>query len=225
MHQAALRFYMEPDFGLGPVVGDVSAPVILPRVSASQTDSAIKKATPTHPFGPGVPQPDDYLRVWGHIRQVSSGKSNQEHRSVDRYSHDPSAKLDDETIGDEPQRELSQIAFVMSEVIREDDRSFLRKATDCTLAMDAYASKKVISFTAACATDDVVETRQGLIGVIDEQSETVPAVSAGAAGEAAGGEGGARQGIDLIANVRKKKANAGRKRLCNACGNFIRPAV
>ena len=75
LHQTALRFYLEPGFGLGPVVGDVSAPVILPRVSASQTDSAIKKATPTHPFGPGVPQPDDYLRVWGHARQVSTQRS------------------------------------------------------------------------------------------------------------------------------------------------------
>jgi hypothetical protein len=170
--------------------------------------------------------------VWGHIRQVSSQRSCKEHRSVDRYSHDPSEKIDDKKVGDEPQRELSQIAFVMAEVIREDDRSFLRKATDCTLAMDASASKNVISFTAACATDDVVETRQGLLGIIDEQGlrqqapqptipprqhggqptscETAPDVSAGAPGDAAGGEDGARQGIDPIAEVRKKKANVGR---------------
>ena len=215
LHQTALRFYLEPGFGLPPVVGDVSAPAILPRVSADLSSvPAIKKATAEHPFGPGVPQPDDYLRVWGHIRKVSSQRACKEHRSVDRYSHDPDEKLDDKDGGGEPQRELSQIAFVMAEVVRTDDRNFLRKATDCTLSMDASSSKNVITFTAACATDDVVQTRQGLIGIIDEQGETAPDVSAGAPGEAAGGEDDAEddagQGIDPIAEVRRKKANGQR---------------
>lgn len=243
LHQTALRFYQEPGFGLCPVVGDVSAPAFLARVSADlSSDSAIKKATAAHPFGPGVPQPDDYLRVWGHIRQVSSQRSCKEHRSVDRYSHDPSEKLGDKKVGEEPQRELSQIAFVMAEVIREDDRSFLRKATDCTLAMDASASKNVISFTAACATDDVVETRQGLLGIIDEQGlrqqapqpaipprqhggqptscEAAPDVSAGAPGDAAGGEDGARQGIDPIAEVRRKKSERGKDEVMQQLRQF-----
>ena len=159
LHQTALRFYLEPGFGLPPVVGDVSAPAILPRVSADLSSvPAINKATAEHPFGPGVPQPDDYLRVWGHIRKVSSQRACKEHRSVDRYSHDPDEKLDDKVGGGEPQRELSQIAFVMAEVVRTDDRNFLRKATDCKLSMGASSSKNVITFTAACATDDVDQT-------------------------------------------------------------------
>ena len=149
--------------------------------------------------------------MWGDVRQASSGHSCKEHRSVDRYSHDPDSKLDDKDVVDEPPRELSHIAFVMAEVAREDDRGFLRRATDCTLSMDASASKNVITFTAACATDDVVVTRHGLLGIIDEQGETAPDVSAGAPGEAAGGEDDAEddagQGIDPIAEVRKKKAN------------------
>ena len=49
---------------------------------------------------------------------------------------------------------MKQIAFVMAEVVRQDDRAFLRRSTDCTLCIDASASKNVISFVAACASDE-----------------------------------------------------------------------
>ena len=113
LHATALRFFSEPGFGLGPVVGGVSVPAILPRVSADPS-SAIKGATAERPFGPGVPQPDDYLRVWAHLRRFSSARACKELHAVDRYSHDPSRKLDlKEDAGDVPRRELWQMAFVM----------------------------------------------------------------------------------------------------------------
>ena len=99
-----------------------------------------------------------------------SGRTTQKHHAGERYRHDADARLDqpDEKLIDAAFKELKQISFVFGEVIRQDDRKFLRRATDCTLCLDASANKNVIAFVAACASDDVVETRRGLIGVVNE---------------------------------------------------------
>ena len=92
------------------------------------------------PFGPNVPQPADYLRVWARIRSATSGRANQQQRSVDRFCHDANPKFDDHTPA-EPQRDLHHIAHTLAEALREEDREFLRRATDCVLCSDVSSSK------------------------------------------------------------------------------------
>ena len=88
-----------------------------------------------------MPQPADYLRVWQNILTRDSGRSTASHHDGERYRHDADARVDDANPIDGVQRELKQISFVFAEVIRQDDRKFLRRATDCTLCLDASANK------------------------------------------------------------------------------------
>ena len=87
--------------------------------------------TDEKPFGAGAPQTADYLRVWESIRSANSARSSAREGEVGAYCSSPSgshAAID---------LEQSKIACAMAEIIREDDRAFLAKCSDCTLCIDA----------------------------------------------------------------------------------------
>ena len=211
LHHTALKYFLDP-----ASQGLEACSVPAPLLRASVSGKPISGVTAERPFGDGVPQPADYLRVWAHIRSVSSARSSQAHSGVERFCHDDDPKIDDSDVVAEPRREMKQIAFVMAEVVRQDDRAFLRRSTDCTLCIDASASKNVISFVAACASDDVIETREGLIGIIDEDTELYdPGVSAGA-------PAGAEQTTDEIDAVRQRKSDRSKREILASLRKFRR---
>ena len=152
--------------------------------------------TEEQPFGTSVPQPQDYLRVWEGIRSATPGRGVNRAGAIEDYISKPA----DSKVDRDPRSRLTQIAYVMAEVVRQDDRAFLATCSDCSLCMDAGASKNVISFVAAAATAEVVQTRAGLIGIVDD--EVLP--NAGAASAAPGVSAGAADAVD---KVREQKSN------------------
>ena len=171
-HSLALKHFLDPTVGLS-LPGSAAAPEVgsLPVISG-RPRVGWKGITKACPFGTGVPQPADYHRVWQNIVKHHSGRSTAATHAGERYRHDPDPRLEDGDQIDAVQRELKQVSFVFAEVIRQDDRKFLRRATECTLCCDASSSKNVMQFVASSASDDVVETRSGLIGILSEVGST-----------------------------------------------------
>ena len=80
-HRTALKFFLNPGAGLA-LPGSAVAPDTgtMPAIISCPHDGS-KGITKECPFGPGVPQPADYLRVWEHILTRVSGRSTQKHHA------------------------------------------------------------------------------------------------------------------------------------------------
>ena len=102
---------------------------------------------------------------------------------------------------------------------RKIDRSFLARATDCTLCIDAFLAKNVISFVATCATDEVIETREGLVGIVDEVK------LAGASGgvsrvSGVSADAPVAPAADMVDLVREKKSDRAKKEIMSCMREF-----
>ena len=187
LHNGAVQFMLDP---MSTVVGAPSA------------------STPKQPFGRGVPQPEEYIRIWEQVRSATSNCHSMRTSGIEKYSHCASKGLGGPRQGNNDQR---QMAYVIAEVIRQDDRAFLSQCSDCSLCIDAGASKNVISFMAASATAEVIQTRMGLIGIVDESvvPSAAPGVSAGAAatlGVSAGAAAGVADSVDMVREMKSTRS-------------------
>ena len=159
------------------------------------------------PFSKGLPQASDFMRTWQDIRAAHSGRSVAAGARLSAYI------AGEEETQRGHQKDLEKLAYAMAEAIREEDRAFLLRATYCSLCIDASASRNVVSFHASCTTGTVVEQRDGLIGIVDEDAPAAADVSAAAAA----------QGEDAVDLARRRKSDRSKLEIMDCIRRFCSP--